>query len=577
MSERAPEPPPRSPRPPPRMSYRRVTPPVYRDSFNVERSDSSGSVKSPSRSRTNTERNDVLSEFLDRLRVAPRRDEDAKAIRKEELGTIIHDENVMSGLIASLSGAFMTDDSVDVFASDNEIELMDEKGLMNNVHVAARWLMSNASPQCAFYHRRTQKRIAALCLAMRRAEEKSDKTKIVASKNEAKKKEILSSENVLRELRIVSLKGLAPVCSVLLSTIRDQDDASRYAKTMNVLRRSLNEHTAASLKEVLGVPEIPSQTEELLSISNYIVQQMGLEDFSSSKDIPFQVSPDVVSHVKSTIVQRACVETLIALGTSRRSLRDVLASIVSLIRQPLDTKEKQFDVELSVSLNCMRDMLQKFRSRKQASSSSPLPSSQESNKTPRRVSIVQGITVTPRHRNNEPPSFFAATRTSVNSYTEKSSSNYESSMTRLHAAAALMACLDRFSEPYDHKRASVVSSSDDEKEKVVVPLSVDLSVPVFRMLFTLLLSNVSSLATEKEDTKHAKYLILGTLRVLKVGVCAREHHLHHSHSHTHTGTLSSIRIVQRSRRRRTPTSTYRCRSIRQRVVSCSQLHSCDCK
>ena len=86
---------------------------------------------------------------------------------------------------------------------------------------------------------------------------------------------------------------------------------------------------------------------------------MGLEDFSSSKDIPFQVSPDVVSHIKSTIVQRACVETLIALGTSRR-LRDVLASIVSLIRQPLDTKEKQFDVELSVSLNCMRDMLQNF-------------------------------------------------------------------------------------------------------------------------------------------------------------------------------------------------------------------------
>ena len=78
--------------------------------------------------------------------------------------------------------------------------------------------------------------------------------------------------------------------------------------------------------------EIPSQTEELRPISNYIVRQMVLEVSmrSTSNDLPFQVSLDLVSHVKSTVVQRACVETMTAVGVSRRSLRDVLTSIVSL-------------------------------------------------------------------------------------------------------------------------------------------------------------------------------------------------------------------------------------------------------
>ena len=404
----APEPPPRTPDPPPRMSHRKVTPPVYRDSFNVAHLDSGDNLNSPSRSRTNTEKSDAVRDFLERLRIAPKREEESKSIlQKEELGTIIHDENVMNELITSLSGVVMEDSRSEETSgptTDSEIELMDEKGLMNNVHVAARWLMSNASPQCAFYKRRNQKRIAALCLAMRR-EEKSSRENTPAKKEveKEKKNQTISPENMLRELRVVSLKGLAPVCSILLSTIRDLHscDASKYANTMNVLGRSVNENTATSLKEILRMSEIPSQTEELRPISNYIVRQMGLEVSmrSTSNDLPFQVSLDLVSHVKSTVVQRACVETMTAVGVSRRSLRDVLTSIVSLIRQPHDEKTG-FDVDLSVSLNCMRDMLQKFRSQSQASKAS----TSQNSSAARRVSIVQGITTTPRHHNS-PPSF----------------------------------------------------------------------------------------------------------------------------------------------------------------------------
>ena len=80
---------------------------------------------------------------MERLRIAPKREEESKSIlQKEELGTIIHDENVMNELITSLSGVVMEDSRSEETSgptTDSEIELMDEKGLMNNVHVAARW------------------------------------------------------------------------------------------------------------------------------------------------------------------------------------------------------------------------------------------------------------------------------------------------------------------------------------------------------------------------------------------------------------------------------------------------------
>jgi len=520
---------------PPKMTYRKVTPPSYVDTFSLERNISNTSLNTP---RTSS-KNDPIRRFVDSLRVAPRRIEEESSLRNQELGTIVHNDDVMSRIIVSLSRVVMTESSAEETsgASDSAIELMDEKGLLNNVHVAAKWLMKNTSPQCAYYQRRTEMRIAALCLAMFKEDDDKEGKKIVSVKKKTKKKKEEeqtlktmkktknSSDNVLQQLRVISLAGLAPVCSMLLSTIRDlhHSEASKYASVFDVLRRSLNEHTARSLREIFLVSKIPSQTEELSSISNYVIRQMGLEQSiccstNNTAPIPFQVSFDVVSHVKSDIVQRACVETLTALAVSRRSFRDLLVSIVSLVRQPSQNK---FDVELSVSLNCMREMIEHFRvvqQKKQYSSSSPAPSTPKKDSSGRRVSIVQGITTTPHHHLDAPPSFSSSISHSANTYTAKTNLNYESTVSRLNAAAALMACLDRFSEPYDTKRVRVFSQevTTTEEDVVLAPLSVDLHASVFRMLFTILLSDVSTLAFDEEDKLHAKYLILGTLRVLKV-------------------------------------------------------------
>ena len=167
MSSDSSEPP--QPRPPPRMAYRRHTPPSYtttllRTSISNDSATTNSSIVVELGESKESSIKIPIRDFADRMGMIPGREEDTSLFKDKEFGTIIHDENILSSIM-SFSG--ITPNSEDTNgASDPAIEVMDERGLSSNIHEAARWLMSNASPQCLFFQKRTERRIAALCVAM---------------------------------------------------------------------------------------------------------------------------------------------------------------------------------------------------------------------------------------------------------------------------------------------------------------------------------------------------------------------------------------------------------------------------